>query len=124
MRSIRFRGWNIKSKRMIDCYKVTPLALNKECLDTAYFDGLFLPFHKGIILMQFTGLYDRNNKEIWEGDIVSFVDAETKGTIEYHDGSFWIIDSKNGDFPMHIFEEKDIEVVGNIYQNKGLLEEK
>ena len=64
MREIEFRAWNIVTKTMIDLKKITPLALG---IDT---DGLFIPFSDGLILMQYTGLKDKNGVKDWIDDIV------------------------------------------------------
>lgn len=66
MREIKFRAWNSETRTMVDLYKITPLAV------TVPQDGLFLPFKEGWPLMQYTGLKDKNGKEIYEGDIVGY----------------------------------------------------
>lgn len=78
---------------------------------------------------QFTGLKDKNGKEIYEGDIVSFnlkSDSEGQpyiiGYIEYQTTfSGYRIMSFEGSFALD-YNIKDIEVIGNIYDNPELLE--
>lgn len=68
---------------------------------------------------QFTGLYDRNGKEIYEGDIIkcgNFVHS----SVEYHNGCFYCRD-ENRRLLKTIAREG--EVVGNIHENPELLEE-
>ena len=79
---------------------------------------------------QYTGLKDKNGKEIYEGDIVSFnlkSDSEGQpniaGYIEYQTTfSGYRIMSFKGSFALD-YNIKDIEVIGNIYDNPELLEE-
>lgn len=115
-REIKFRGWNKSTKRMIDPHKLTPLALNSECKDLK---GLFLPFHEDVELMQFTGLLDKNSKEIWEGDIVLTDEADWIGEVIFNHGMFMCRDKKGG-FASFCNWDK-FEVIGNIYENPELL---
>lgn len=92
---------------------------------------------KDVVLMQCTGLKDKNGKLIYEGDIVS-VKVETqdffgedeyyfenyKGEIIFEKGEILIdvIDTTKHPISLY-YHAKDCEVIGNIYENPELLEE-
>ena len=122
MREIKFRAWHKETKKMIDLKKITPLALRDNI------DGIFLPFKDGIILVQFTGLLDKNGKEIYEGDIVRYNKTNEKTTTTVAEvfwntlgmGGWWLVDlpDRYHSGGMHI---DSIEVIGNIHENPELL---
>ena len=75
-----------------------------------------------IILMQSTGLLDKNGDDIFEGDVVSFsIDngwdyvVSKNGLIIYSDGCYQILE--NGiKYRINQCLEEDIEVIGNMYE--------
>jgi uncharacterized phage protein (TIGR01671 family) len=86
----------------------------------------------------FTGLIDRNGKEIYEGDIVCYVedvvvDSEGGfnrtepegriGSVEFSNGAYWV-NAMEFDFYAYgeqIFLWSELEIIGNIYENPELL---
>lgn len=80
---------------------------------------------------QFTGLYDENGKEIYEGDILKWEADNRLYAVVFNWGMFYAsVEVCNqetyGGFPLNTLAEdngKDIEIVGNIYDNPELKKE-
>ena len=78
------------------------------------------------VLMQSTGLFDKNDKEIFEGDIVRFHTPQlaTIGVVEFdkNEACFKVRNDFGGHY-VTMFHTRYFEVMGDIYQNKELVEE-
>lgn len=128
MREIKFRAWNGKS-----------MILQEHSLwhllgEIMRFRDLGAELIPGYVLMQYTGLKDKNGKEIYEGDIVKwFHGSEDIGIVEYmclEEQTFgWM---EMAYFGIHLRDSNEIttfqyddeyEVVGNIYENPELLKQ-
>ena len=77
-------------------------------------------------LMQYTGLKDKNNKEIYEGDILFESFGERYYKVVFENGGFRA--EFEGDFDEYSFDLIDVvaqgcEIVGNIYENSELIKE-
>lgn len=128
MRTIKFRGKSILTDEWFygdlvhsaDTKRTAILVNDKDSYDECE----VVPETAG----QFTGLYDKNGKEIYEGDILKW----SKGrlyVVKFWDGMFYASveecnDGILGGFPLHRlteYEDVKCEIVGNIFDNHELL---
>jgi uncharacterized phage protein (TIGR01671 family) len=126
MDEFKFRAWHSVQKRMIDIYGLGPDFATENTLDgvdpgTNAFMG---EDFKLLTVMQSTGLKDKNEVEIFKGDILKT--ASDKVMVVGWSVKFasFIIQREGWAF-YHYFGEacnpEDVEVIGNIYQNTELL---
>ena len=82
------------------------------------------------VLIQYTGLKDKNGKEIYEGDIVEAYtlfdkDVKIKGEVVFTDSGMWkAIDAvyRDAEYLFELVKSKDrCEIIGNIYESPELL---
>ena len=124
MREIKFRAW-VKSRSLmafdvVDIYD-----------DNLYVDGRYyccfgdILDDDDIILEQFTGLRDKNGREIYEGDIYKCEDEDGPQIVEYYEGYEGDSHPVQGFIFCSFFREdnviSDIEVIGNIHETPELV---
>lgn len=143
MREAKFRIWDKKEKKMYDKsqafdYPELYLTLEGKIKEFCFAFGAGSEFEfeerkdNDLILIQYTGLKDKNNKEIYEGDILHWITVGKEGGniedvgIERDMGNYFVI-FKEGKFvvtkpniPIGHFDAEEIEVIGNIYENPEL----
>ena len=121
----KFRAWDSVKKKFVEHFFITDngLICNMERPTSGYNSPI--PVEKSeLILMQSTGLKDKNGQEIFEGDIVSIDTDEFDSLfVKYETGIYWLMD--NEECVEHLSDYyKYVSIIGNIYENPELLEVK
>ena len=128
-RPIKFRVWDKLNKKMIVDEDNLLISLSGDVVKV-WDDGEWANTINGLnyILMQSTGLKDKNGKEIWEGDVLN----HDKYSKEFKEGDVEIVKVETlqqffedrGLYTREYGEEWDaenFEIIGNIYENKELI---
>lgn len=123
-REIKFRAWNKEVNKMVYKYEDdssgywdgvhgTDIELVNNCLSSEFTDYVW---------MQYTGSKDKDGKEIYEGDKISFtkeryvhgvlVEETLTEFVEYEDGCYWL-----GEYEFYeCLKDDERIIVGNIYE--------
>ena len=147
MRMIDFRAWDKKKSEIVDVMDIDFSGKKVGVCNVPkrmFKDGRLHTIHSierdwsEVELMQYTGLEDKNNTEIFEGDIVKRTYLFNGGYGETHTGEVVYdkeyaryiisrpqkhIEPKNEDIRNILSDKSTYEVIGNIYENPELLEE-
>ena len=132
-RDIKFRLWSKIGKKFIETNNPDlDFVINNNgylySIENFYGEIYILP-QMDIEVLQFTGLQDRNGKEIYEGDILKYnfpYDGRLKhvSSVKFleTEASFGIKDRYENEIPLYrIAANNYFEVIGNIYENEELL---
>lgn len=127
MREIKFRAWNVQGNEFANPNDLA-INLNGKLVTESEWDGEIVEYENHpFVFEQFTGLHDKNGKEIYEGDIVCDKDGHI-GEVEYisEHAAFVIreINPHRYNF-INCGNQQFIstEIIGNIHENPELLEE-
>ena len=122
----RYRAWdNVKKEMFKDTFAITE---SGQVVVVEQEDVMCPPdyvFVDNLVIMQSTGLKDKNGKEIFERDIVKMAkDVYSEPTyyeVVRHRGGAYRLESKQHGCELWL-RHTDCEVVGNVYENPELLE--
>lgn len=132
MREIKFRAWDIEKKKMFKVALLGWFPLDGRLSGIQLLDStnntydIFIDRIQNCILMQYTGLKDQNDREIYEADIIKdpeehFFSVEW----DYHTSGFFLKSSEDDEYNMemnHILNNDNIKIIGNLYENPKALE--
>lgn len=124
MREIKFRAWDGKKMLINPRFEFFNHGRNGRPV-------MMADEHENVEIMQFTGLLDKNGKEIYEGDILTNAIEETIVSVSWDvTGANWKFNEHKifmddgvgrGKWNLDMGYAKNCEVIGNIYENPELL---
>lgn len=120
MRDIKFRAWDKKKNDWFDDEGSLYIELNGN-INFGWNGEVMDDYTDRVILLQYTGRKDSEGKEIYEGDIL-----QSEHYFKYQmvfKGDCWRCEPLKRNVFKNRFIGRDLKVIGNIYQNKDLLED-
>ena len=129
MREVKFRAWLPKQGRIYnwnEFYSIRRMIGGKISLSLSQPSGASFTVYDNFTLMQYTGLKDKNGKEIYEGDILRgdcLNESVYTVVCEYIPEAAEYVLQNHKDYCVNLSVslEGDFEIIGNIYENPELL---
>jgi uncharacterized phage protein (TIGR01671 family) len=127
VREIEFRAWHKEAEFMFDVYGLSSTAVEEKRNGISYIYS-----RKNVVLMQYTGLKDKNGKKIYEGDIIRIRETKEDNweiyVVKYYgDEGYPAFDTDpqincdcNG--LSYAMAACEVEIIGNIHDSPSLLE--
>lgn len=122
----RYRAWDKIHKTMYEVDDIMSIDFGKSeiSVKTLFFERTNYYKFDDIVLMQSTGFKDKNDREIFEGDIIVSTDGFLTGVVEFREflGMFVseLVEYSNFERLCNVATSR--KVIGNIYENPELLE--
>lgn len=131
MNNLKFRAYIKSINKVVDVLKID-FKSNTLLLDIDSDEMIPKPYYwwyettlsfEDVVLMQSTGLFDKNGKEIFEGDVVSRFQRTVEEVVWNSKKGWWAIQTR-GEIGLTVLAQfiEAVEIIGNIYENKELLE--
>ena len=130
-RIIKFRAWDKEKKKWVDlehlflnpCTGNVMIDTDNSCLDPDCCGGPYPNYQDTdrYETTQFTGLLDKNGKEIYEGDIVRYKDVRPLA-VEWDEKFAQFVTRPSR--TIQYFIAGDVEIIGNVYEHPELIEGK
>ena len=123
MREIIFRGKRLNNGEWIEGSLCTTIPSDENFYTISYFDFEGYYIEEKVIpstIGQYTGLTDKTGKKIFEGDIVWLKNDEEPYQVAFDECCFQVY-SHGVCYVMDNFYDHDIEVIGNVFDNPGIL---
>lgn len=118
MREIKFRAWDKLNK---DMFNVESINFQER---RVYKDTVSYREFNDVEFIQYTGLKDKNGKEIYEGDIVILHNGKYKVIFNTEEARFVLRDDEfEINIPFTNNNNERMEVLGNVYENPELIKE-
>ena len=113
-REIKFRAWDTENKVYLEPDEAFLIA--DKGLPGRFSQRFGYTADENLVIEQYTGLKDKNGKEIFEGDVVRQFDDEEYFVVKFEYGGFLPFTAN-----MLTFDTDYCEVIGNIHENPELL---